>query len=134
MGSIDEIGGMLFGKKLGAGGVESLMSAIGNMIGSGGGLSGLVDKFMERGFGDIVSSWIGIGPNMPVDGEQIQSMLGEREVRSIAEKAGMSPQEAANGLAVLLPKVVDSITPTGTIPEGTSLEGLLSGLKKSFGA
>ncbi len=98
-----------------------------------GGLQGLINLFKEKGLGDIVASWIGTGQNLPISGEQIQSVLGSEQVQSIAQKLGISASDASSGLANLLPQAIDKLTPNGQLPEGGMLEqglALLKGLTK----
>ena len=91
-----------------------------------GGLGGLVQAFQSKGLGDLVSSWVGTGQNLPVSGEQIQSVLGSDTVQQLAAKAGISPDTAQSALATVLPMVVDRLTTNGAVPEegGLLSEGL----------
>jgi uncharacterized protein YidB (DUF937 family) len=84
--------------------------------GQGGGLSGLVEAFHNKGLGDIVSSWVGTGQNLPVSAEQVQSVLGNEYVQQLAAKVGLSPGSAGSALAGLLPVIVDKLTPNGQLP------------------
>ena len=98
---------------------SSLASAALSLLSSqSGGISGLIQKFTSNGFGNIVSSWVGTGQNLPISPEQVQSSLGEEQVRAIAEKAGISPDAAKSGLAQILPQMVDRLTPNGEVPQG----------------
>ena len=99
--------------------------------GQGGGLSGLVETFQSKGLGDIVSSWVGTGQNMPVSAQQLQSVLGNEYVQQIAAKAGISPDNAGSALAGLLPLIVDKLTPNGQLPAaGGGLLDVVQGLFK----
>ena len=44
----------------------------------------------------------------------------------MAEKAGISQEEASGGLASLLPEIIDKLTPSGKLPDS----GLLDEVKK----
>ena len=95
-----------------------------------GGLQGLVQSFTQKGLGDIVSSWVGTGPNLPISGDQIQNALGSDALSSLAQKAGVAPGMASSILAQVLPGIVDKLTPEGKIPEsGNLLEQGLNFLK-----
>jgi uncharacterized protein YidB (DUF937 family) len=98
-----------------------------------GGLSGLVQQFHEKGLGDVITSWVGTGQNLPISGEQIQSVLSNEHVKAFAAKAGISPDMAGAKIAELLPALVDKLTPNGQVPEQSNL--LQSGLNllKSLG-
>jgi uncharacterized protein YidB (DUF937 family) len=99
---------------------SSLASAVLSMLSSNesGGISGLAKQFAAKGLGNIVSSWIGTGQNLPVSPEQLQSVLGSEHVQAIAAKAGIAPEEASAGLAKILPQLVDKLTPNGEVPQG----------------
>jgi len=98
---------------------SSLASAVLSMLSNqSGGISGLLQQFNSKGLGNIVSSWISTGQNLPITGEQVQSGLGEEQVRAIAAKAGISPEAASSGLAQILPQMVDRLTPNGQAPQG----------------
>jgi uncharacterized protein YidB (DUF937 family) len=97
---------------------SSLASAALSMLSSCGGISGLLQQFNSKGLGNIVSSWISTGQNLPITREQLQSGLGEEQIKAIAAKAGISPEAANAGLAQILPQMVDRLTPNGQVPQG----------------
>jgi uncharacterized protein YidB (DUF937 family) len=75
-----------------------------------GGISGLAEAFQQNGLGNIVSSWIGTGGNLPVSPEQIQQVLGNEQIQAFAQKTGGSPEAASAQLAQMLPGIVDKLT------------------------
>lgn len=81
-----------------------------------GGLAGLVQAFRDKGLGEVVSSWISTGPNLPISGAQIQQVLGEEHVQQLAGKMGIPMDKVQEGLATLLPQMIDKATPTGQLP------------------
>jgi len=89
--------------------------------GGWGGLGGLLDQFTRKGFGMQASSWVGTGANEPVSPQIVSDVLGEEELTRIAQQAGVSDEEARNGLSELLPDVVDHFTPDGRLPETDQL-------------
>jgi uncharacterized protein YidB (DUF937 family) len=98
-----------------------------------GGLQGLIAAFQEKGLGDLVSSWVGTGQNLPISPEQLQSVLGSGQIGQIAQQLGLSSQDVSGQLSALLPQVIDGITPNGQVPEGDAMQnalGMLSGLLK----
>ena len=103
--------------------VASVMQMINNQP---GGLSGLVQRFHEKGLGGLVSSWVGTGQNLPVAADQLEHVLGSERVRELAAQAGIPPEVASAHLAQLLPMIVDKLTPNGQLPTTGSL--LESGL------
>lgn len=131
MGLFDELAAKASGL-LGGGGSEQsgLAGGIMEMLTKSGGLGGLVQSFQEKGLGDIISSWVGTGSNLPISADQIKEGLGGDAIQNLAAKAGTSPEDISAKLAELLPGVIDRLTPDGTIPEGSLLEkglGLLKG-------
>jgi uncharacterized protein YidB (DUF937 family) len=103
--------------------------------GQGGGLSGLVEALHSKGLGDIVSSWVGTGQNLPVSAQQVQSVLGNEYVQQLATKVGLSPDNAGSALAGLLPLIVDKLTPNGQLPAagGGLLDAAMGLLKGKLG-
>lgn len=131
MGLFDQIVSMVGGNTPGEEGNKGLLQQAISLLENPevGGLSGLVDKFQKGGLGDLVSSWVSTGKNLPVSGDQIRSVLGEDTIRGISEKLGLSGGDASNNLAELLPQVIDKLTPEGKLPEGGLLEQGLALLK-----
>jgi uncharacterized protein YidB (DUF937 family) len=78
-----------------------------------GGISGLQKMFHEKGLGGLVSSWIGSGPNLPISGDQLQSVLPGDALDQAARKFGVDPSQLISMMTQLLPQVVDKMTPTG---------------------
>ena len=133
MGLLDKIISMASGSlsaDSGQGGMlDQLLNTINNP--SIGGIPGLIEKFQNGGLGEVVSSWIGTGENQPVSGDQITNTLGADKIKDIAASLGVSDTEAADGLASILPQLIDKLTPDGQVPEGNALqEGLLSLVQK----
>jgi uncharacterized protein YidB (DUF937 family) len=81
-----------------------------------GGLGGLVDKLKSGGLGNIANSWVGSGPNQPVQPGQLGSALGPDIIKSLAQRAGLPEEELTRQLAQALPGVVDKLTPAGRLP------------------
>ena len=108
----------------GAPGQQDLLNSVLGMIG-GRGLNGVLDAFRQNGLGEAVQSWIGTGANKPISREEVQSSLGEQQIQDIAHRAGLSQDEAAGGLAQLLPQIVDKLTPDGKLPDAAGLARML---------
>lgn len=113
--------------------VQAITGMLGN-DGQHGGLSGLVEKFQQAGLGEVVGSWIGTGQNQAISGDQLTSVLGSGPLAGLAEKLGMSPEDAASQISTVLPGLVDKLTPNGELPQGGvvtgDLMGMLGGLLK----
>lgn len=127
MGLMDLAGSLLGGGSNPQGG---MMGMVAGLIQQQGGLQGLLGKLNESGLGEQAASWVGRGQNLPISADQIQALLGSDTLKSLASQAGLGHQEAAGGLASLLPQVVDKLTPEGQVPQGepdllSTLKGLL---------
>ena len=134
MGLLDQIGGMLGGAATGCDTNNTMLQSALELVQNyqGGGLAGLVDAFKNKGMGDIASSWVGTGENQAIDASQLEQVLGNDTIQQIAAKTGLSPDMLSQGLASVLPQVIDKLTPNGTLPEGGLLEEGLSLLKGKF--
>jgi uncharacterized protein YidB (DUF937 family) len=113
------------------------MAALGGVqaaIEQHGGVDGLLQKLRDGGLGSVVDSWVGTGPNQPVQPHQLGAALGPDTVSQLASKTGISIQSLLPMLAMVLPMIVNHLTPTGQAPKpGDStnqpdLGGLLGGL------
>jgi len=136
MGLFGSIAGQVLGSlNQGNGQPGGLLEAVGGLINSQpGGLQGLISAFEQNGLGGVIGSWVGTGQNMAISPEQIQSVLGNQQIQSLAQSLGFSPQEASAKLAEFLPQIVDKLTPDGQVPQGAGVDvaglmGLLGTLK-----
>lgn len=126
MGLLDQVVGGLAANALGGKGNGMADLALQLINKYPGGLGGLVQAFQQGGLGEIVNSWVSNGKNLPVTGDQLSSVLGNEFIGNLAKQLGVGSQEASNGLADLLPGLVDQLTPNGKLPEGSDL--LVQGL------
>lgn len=128
MGLFDTITKEILGKLSGGDAKNPLLDIALSLIANPktGGLEGLVESFKNKGLGDIMSSWIGTGQNQPISKDQILNVLGKDQIQKMAEKIGISQEEASGGLASLLPEIIDKLTPNGKLPDS----GLLDEVKK----
>ena len=106
-----------------------------------GGLDGLMAKLRAGGLGSEVDSWVGTGPNQPVEPAQIQQALGPDTVQRLSSGSGLDIGQLLPLLATFLPQIVNMLTPNGQTPGGglnqaaadTGLGGLLGGLLGTVG-
>lgn len=136
MGLLDSILGSVMGGGTAQGqnsGQAALINAVIQMVankgGGAGGLAGLVQSLTQGGLGNVASSWVGTGQNLPVSPDQITSALGGGGgggmLAKLAQQAGMSHGDAASGLSQILPGLVDRLTPDGHVPQQDTLENML---------
>ena len=125
MGLLDSILGAASGKSDAPGGAAPLIGVLGGLLAQSGGLQGLANKFSQSGQGKVFSSWVGMGENQPISGNQVQNVLGSDQVNALAAKMGVDPAQASHFLAEYLPKIVDKLTPAGKVdPTADHEQGL----------
>jgi len=98
-----------------------LMDALLPMLFKGGaigGLGALLGKFTSAGLGGKANSWVGTGDNESLEPDEVEQALGTDEVDRIASEAGVSRDEAKGGLASMIPGLVDTVSPGGSLPTG----------------
>jgi uncharacterized protein YidB (DUF937 family) len=83
---------------------------------------------MNAGLGDKADSWVGTGKNEALTGEEVEQAIGSDKGDELAQKAGVSHDEAKEGMAEALPEVVDKVTPQGALPDTGSLQEMLAKL------
>lgn len=133
-GGLGDILGDVLGGGAGAGGRRGgggLGDVLGGALGGGsrsggagggmGGLGELLEQFQRAGLGRQAQSWVSTGANAAIGPAEVEQVFGHETLGDIARQAGLSEQETAQGLAQLLPEVVDKVTPDGTVPDPDSL-------------
>lgn len=128
MGLLNSIVGSLSG---GGQGQSQLLELVTGLIAQHGGIDGVVQKFTARGLGATAQQWVGNGPNPPITGEHVAQALGDDTVQDVAGRLGVAPEHAANGLAALLPAVIDKLTPNGQSVSGPELQNNIASLLKT---
>lgn len=81
------------------------------------GLHDLLDRLARHGLGDIASSWVSTGPNLPITSIQLANALGDLSVDGFARAASLPREVVIDRLVGILPLVVDRLTPDGVIPD-----------------
>lgn len=119
----------LVGSVLGSGDKSNAIArAAGRLIGSEGtgeGVLKLIQQFQRRGMGDVIGSWISTGDNQSITAGQLEDALGLDRIADLAQQAGLTPQEVSDGLARVLPQIIDRITPGGGLPPDSEIAELL---------
>jgi uncharacterized protein YidB (DUF937 family) len=109
---------------------------LGGLLGGGllgGGLGGLLSQLAQSGYGQQTQSWVSTGPNEPLPPQALDEVLGPDQVAQIAAEAGVSPHEARDGLAQLLPEVVNHLTPDGELPADQQLQNSVQDFASRLG-
>ncbi len=108
--------------------IGDIAGALGGLFGGDEGgfdLSSIVGQLSQGGLGEVVSSWIGSGENLPIDPGQIADLLGSDKISEFASRLGIGEESASKALADALPNIVDQAT--------NADEGLLGNLLESVG-
>ncbi|MBV9290789.1 MAG: DUF937 domain-containing protein [Hyphomicrobiales bacterium] len=87
-----------------------------------GGLNDLIGRLTAGGVGPHVNSWVGAGANQPIQPGQLGGALGQDVLNQLSQRTGMSQQELLNQLAVVLPQLVNNLTPKGRVPTAAEVE------------
>jgi uncharacterized protein YidB (DUF937 family) len=122
---IEDVLTMLGGQKGEAGGLASIMKLF-------GGGQNMMSKLSSNGMGQQLQSWIGEGKNQPVSGEQIRQAVDPAVLNQLAEQAHISPEEASNHVAQVLPEMVNKATPEGQVPSNDPFSQGIGSLKQMF--
>ena len=86
-----------------------------------GGLTDLIGKLSAGGVPQT-NSWVGHGPNEPVQPGQLGSALGQNVLAELAQRTGMSQQELLSQLSTVLPQIINHMTPNGRMPTLADLD------------
>jgi uncharacterized protein YidB (DUF937 family) len=132
MGLLDNLENAAIGQAMG-GTSNPMASGLLQLIqNQAGGLPGLLQAFHDKGLGGIVSSWVGTGQNMPISADQVHQVLGSDQVKALAAKVGISPDQAGAAIAQLLPGIVDRLTPNGEVPGHNNVMEMVGGLLENL--
>jgi uncharacterized protein YidB (DUF937 family) len=139
---MDDLGKLIGGMAGGSSGAEGaagnaggdIVGAIGGLVGGHGGLEGLVSQLGQGGLGEVVSSWVGTGPNKAVDPQHLAAALGPDKVQQLASKSGLPVETLLPVLAGALPSIIDAVTPDGKVTKGDATAGFdVGGLLQGLG-
>lgn len=133
MGILDDLENKAVSSLLGSSSNPLATSLLQMISNHPGGLPAVLQSFHEKGLGEVVSSWVGTGPNLPISAEQLEHVLGSDQLKQLAAQAGISPDAAGSSLAQLLPTLIDKLTPNGQMPQHSTLLETSTSLFRSLG-
>jgi uncharacterized protein YidB (DUF937 family) len=114
----------------------TVQSALSGLLGDGQGgidLAGLAAKMTQNGdLGSLLNTWLGDGANMAISPDSIQSLLGSDSVDKFASQLGVDPADASQGLASMLPQLMDQSSSGGSLLDAAGGLGGLMGAARSF--
>ena len=82
-----------------------------------GGMNAVLDKFRQKGMTRQAQSWMSTGDNQPIDEQSVEQVVGQQELREMAQRLGVPEQEVAQAFAEIMPEMVDKLTPEGQLPQ-----------------
>jgi len=124
-------GALILGKLFGGGSAQRPQSAppepesapanppAGSLV---SGLNDLIGKLSQGGLGQHVNSWVGPGENQPVQPGQLGSALGQNTLDQLAARTGMTKEQLLSQLALVLPQIINHLTPQGRVPTAADLD------------
>lgn len=132
-----KIASQLLMSKLGGSGDENAAaSALSGLIGGGDSINlGDVVQKLQGGGGNLAEmaqSWLGDGDNMPISGAQVSELLGGDKVKDFAQKLGLDEAQASEGLAGMLPNLIDKTSQGGNLLDSVGGLGGLAGMASKF--
>jgi len=122
--------GSLLGGATGGGSGSPLTALIPVVTGmlAGGGLSKIMSGMQSAGLEDKAKSWISKGENQPISADEVKQVVPAEKIAEVAQKTGVSHEDAAGLIAQALPAVVSHVTPDGHVPDAGSIEQTLGKL------
>ena len=82
-----------------------------------GGVGAVLDRFRQKGYAGQTRSWVDRGDNEPLDEQAVEQVVGQDELRRMAQRLGVPEQEVAQAFAEIMPEMVDQLTPAGELPQ-----------------
>ncbi|WP_435979082.1 YidB family protein [Psychrobacter sp. DM4] len=100
--------------------VAALMPMVLSWIQRNGGLSGALSKITGMGHEAQARSWMSNSePNDNLDPSEVNQLFDENEIQQVAASTGANDTEVRQGLAELLPEVMNQLTPHGNLEDET---------------
>ncbi len=124
----------MLGERLGVEPGNTLKGLHGLFDGSDGNfdIGSLIGSLQNGGLGEVVSSWLGDGQNMPVDTASIQSSIGADKISEAASSMGVSPESLSSGLSEMIPNLIDQSSSGGSLLDSIGGIGGMADMAKKF--
>ncbi|MGG4775309.1 DUF937 domain-containing protein [Alcaligenaceae bacterium 429] len=82
-----------------------------------GGLNGLIQTFKQGGLAKVVTSWMSSGEKLPVSMGQLEQVLGNKAVATMANDSGLSESKVLSHLTELLPALIGAFSSSDNASE-----------------
>lgn len=114
-----------------------ISEALSGLLGDKGGqidIPELVSKLMANGgLENIVQSWLSDGQNGAISADQISEFFGSGKISEFASQLGLGEGQATEGLARVIPQLLDKASSGGSLLDGLDdIGGMLNMAKKFF--
>ncbi|TPJ40351.1 MULTISPECIES: YidB family protein [unclassified Mesorhizobium] len=83
---------------------------------SGTALGDLLDRFRNAGAGAKVDSWVGTGPNEPIEPHEVERAIDVQTLEALSRQTGLSREELIARITRDLPDAINQMTPNGNLP------------------
>lgn len=119
MGGI--LAGMLGGRRAGRGAASHsavlalLLPLAMQWVQRNGGLGAVLKRMQDKGYGRQANSWVSTGDNQDIDPRAMEDVVGSAELEQLSQQLGVPQDEVKQGLAELLPEMVNQLTPDGQV-------------------
>ena len=138
---IIQIGAQLLQSKLGSNlQTGDIASALGGLLGGDNfDIGSLISKIQgNSGLASMAASWLGDGANSAMSGSQVMDIFGKDKVTEFASKLNIDEGTASNGLADMLPQLIDKASSGGSLLDSAmgsmgGADGLMGMAGKLFG-
>ena len=115
----------------------ALLPIVLGFIQSNGGLSAMLAKVTGSGLNNQAQSWVGIDKdNDGLDAKDILGLFGQDAINSACQSTGANQDQVCQGIAELLPQVVDGLTPQGNLQNeqeaNAEINEILAQFQKAF--
>jgi len=113
-----QIGAQLLQSKLGSnlqtGDIATALSGL--LGGDNFDIGSLISKIQgNSGLAGMAASWLGDGANSAISGSQVLDIFGKDKVTEFASKLNIDEGTASNGLADMLPQLIDKASSGGSL-------------------
>ena len=132
-----QIGAQLLQSKLGGNAqTGDIVSALSGLLGGENGfdIASLVSKMQGNGgLASMAASWLGDGDNAAISGNQVKEIFGADKVAEFASKLNVDEGTAVNGLADVLPEMINQGSSGGSLLDSVGgASGLMGMAGKLF--
>lgn len=112
----------------------ALLPVVLGYIQKNGGLSGMMNALSGSGLGQKAQAWIQSidTDNNGLDIDDVKRLFGREEIEGVCRETGASETEVCQGIADLLPTVVNELTPNGTLDSEAQADAEISDMLSAF--